>query len=73
MESLLVKAKFKGANGSVGYKNGETYTLRFYIKKKKVVIHNAITEGLTGKVEQTVEYNSLPLFLINWDVVYGVR
>lgn len=55
---MIIKAVFKGLNGSLGYKHGQTYLLK--------VKHNTIRklDGLGVCI-----YGSTEAFLKNWSIV----
>lgn len=65
---MEIKAKFKGKDGSLNYQNGFNYKLRF-------TIENTL-EGNRVKIKclshpqcEPCLYNSLKLFLNNWQVL----
>lgn len=72
---MKIKAKFKGKDGSVGYRNGENYWLYFRLDSHQgddFIYIEEITESvgcLTSiRKESYCEYASLKAFLNNWQV-----
>lgn len=63
---MEIKAKFKGKDGSVGYRNGETYKLKFGMADDVIEIWQLISPS-QGK--NKVLYSSLKSFLNNWQVI----
>jgi len=59
MNSLKVKAKFIGQDGSCGYKNGYEYDLLIRNNQKGVIIEDY---GIAG----ICKYESTVAFLKNW-------
>lgn len=59
---MIVKAKFKGQNGSLGFFKGAIYWLKFEANKKVRVT----PVGDSGK---PCLYDSLKLFLDNWEIL----
>jgi hypothetical protein len=59
---LKVKAKFKGQDGSLGYKHGEVYNLHMAIALNKLIITLPTGSNLCP-------YGSMKAFLQNWDVL----
>lgn len=69
---MKVRAKFKGKDGSLGYKNGSDYSLDFNnithpFGSTKEVIHIEKANDLERIT--TVIYSSLRKFLDNWEVL----
>lgn len=61
---MKIKAKFKGANGSLGYKNGSNYKLRFTVSDGQITI----TPYNDLDTCSICRYDSLRSFLNNWQV-----
>ena len=59
---MITKVKFKGQNGSLGFIKGTEYWLKIAIKTKV----NITPVGDNGK---PCVYNSLRLFLDNWEIL----
>lgn len=57
----LISARFTGADGSVGFKRGQSYTLRIWTGRKPVVIcrHDSPEDS-------AVPYGSIEAFLNDW-------
>jgi hypothetical protein len=75
---MKVRAKFKGKDGSVGYKTGSDYTLRFHSysegDRDGIQIQEIVSESHGGAItrlrnESHVKYSSLRKFLDNWEVI----
>lgn len=62
MRPMLVSAIFIGEEGSMGYKHGITYQIRFSIKQDKISIQRPNGTGVCP-------YDSLKKFLENWNVI----
>lgn len=71
---MKIKAKFKGADGSMGYRNGVNYALSFdtvfarppyQTKKQEFILVKSINPTAGG---DPVFYESLKGFLNNWQV-----
>lgn len=56
---MKVLAKFKGSNGSLGYKTGQLYDL--ILSQNTIILHNG---------EGKCIYESLEAFFKNWDILY---
>ncbi len=74
---MLIKAKFKGANGSLGYENGKNYRLRFRTESDNgedfIFIQEVVKEQFNGAIISIrsgsyCPYSSLKAFLNNWQV-----
>lgn len=63
---MIVYAKFKGTE-SLGYKNGETYLLSFHTEYSKDIPNGEIK--ITNYKAEPYKYDSLKLFLDNWEVL----
>lgn len=61
---MEIKAKFKGRDGSVGYRNGANYKLIFAADSSGV---RAFDSGRPAS--SVVMYSSLKAFLNNWQVL----
>jgi hypothetical protein len=61
---MVIKARFKGEEGSMGYKNDRVYDLRVIMNPGKFNLH---IENLDGT--QQCPYSSIYSFLNNWDLV----
>lgn len=67
MENFKVKAKFKGADGSLGYINGNYYLLEItHTKSQNISITRENYEGYC-------EYVSMTTFLKNWDQITKIK
>lgn len=72
---MKIKAKFKGADGSMGYRNGENYHLQFTTRdaqtlvdgSEKIIIWRTFPDGRMYE-GSLVPYTSLKSFLNNWQV-----
>lgn len=72
---MKIKAKFKGRDGSLGYRNGGNYVLEFETARRRIPystdfkdvikITNLSLSGYMGECE----YDSLKAFLNNWQVL----
>lgn len=62
---MLIQAKFKGVDGSLGYKKKSIYHLTMTIVNGEIWIHPR-SEYLEA---QPCNYGSLKLFLANWTVL----
>ena len=60
-----ITAVFTGADNSLGYKNGRMYTLKVSVKNK-IAIERKDGSGFCN-------YNSLELFLQNWDKINTLK
>jgi hypothetical protein len=70
---MKVKARFKGTNGSLGYKTGKMYKLDFGVvsvfgtAKSRIEISDS---HVSSWDKNTIcQYASLKKFLENWDVI----
>jgi hypothetical protein len=61
---IKIKAIFRGADGSLGYRTGRIYELYFYTHVGKIIIRHQ-----TFEIRGRCPYNSLKLFLDNWEVM----
>lgn len=59
----MIKAYFKGEDGSMGYKSGKKYELHVAICKNKIIIRPT-----NGKLSMC-PYDTLESFLNNWIIV----
>lgn len=59
---MQIKAKFKGANGSLGYQNGANYNLFFTVKDGQIVINDL------DRNRGLCTYATFRAFLNNWQV-----
>lgn len=59
MKQKLIKAKFIGANGSLGYETNKTYNL---LIKGTIIVREV---DLMGRCE----YSSIEAFLDNWIII----
>lgn len=71
---MNIKAKFKGANGSLGYENGKTYQLEFKTTDKiddrgKIVEQIRVLRRSGSMGAGICYYDSLKAFLNNWQVI----
>lgn len=70
---MIVIAKFKGKDGSMGYKNERRYRLDFDVvsiygtANQKISINDSQISGWDKNTN--VQYSSLKKFLENWDVI----
>lgn len=63
MDYITIRAKFKGTNGSLGYKTDKEYQLKFWvIPTHGVSIQNSDGTGYCP-------YSKLKTFLDNWEVI----
>lgn len=65
----IVKAKFKGRDGSLGYKTGGTYKLLFSLEDNNNTFRKKIFIEDVEEVCQPCVYSNLKTFLDNWEVV----
>lgn len=63
MKPMIILAKFKGANGSLGYVTGNEYVLNFRAVEKVVISHAHAPQP------KPCVYGSLLSFLKNWEVL----
>ena len=75
---MEIKAKFKGADGSLGYRNGMNYFLNFETVRVRLPYSTTVMEkirvtNLTGGRAATYstvcDYDSLKAFLNNWQIL----
>ena len=59
---MKIKAKFKGADGSLGYRNGANYFLFARIENGRVLVHRGANAGLCA-------YASFKALLNNWQIL----
>jgi len=68
---MRVKAKFKGADGSEGYRTGEVYVFEFVIRNRCELPHSEVIVikpyGLSPV--SPVVYESLKSFSNNWEIL----
>lgn len=60
---MKIKAKFKGADGSLGYQNGANYDLHFTVKDGEIIITD-----LARPARGLCVYSTFRSFLNNWQV-----
>jgi len=68
---MKIKAKFKGADGSLGYRNGENYSLNFGTRLTQCLTREAIVVSpeVHTKSQTPIVYESLKSFLNNWQIL----
>lgn len=70
---MIVTAKFKGKDGSKGYKSGKRYRLNFNVVSVYATANSRIeiddSQVSDWDKNTTVQYSSLKKFLDNWEVV----
>lgn len=71
---MEIKAKFKGKDGSEGYRNGETYKLKFGMadddtRQGSDHFIRIWAWQSPGRYSNKVLYSSLKSFLNNWQVI----
>lgn len=67
---IEVIARFKGANGSCGYKTGDVYKIGFQTFSNIFTNDKGISiKPLYGYVGERCDYSSLKKFLENWEVL----
>jgi hypothetical protein len=72
MKTIKVKAVFKGADGSCGYKHGMEYELTVWQHSESG--HSNIAIELADKPDKNYcEYESIVSFLQNWDCVRQIN
>jgi hypothetical protein len=65
---MIVIAKFKGAHGSKGYKNGKAYELIFMTEHPGCSIQDRGRVTPKDSGGSLVVYSSMRKFLDNWEV-----
>lgn len=60
---MEIKAKFKGRDGSVGYRNGANYRLVFAADAQGIRLYDTARPA-----SSVVMYSSLKSFLNNWQI-----
>ena len=70
---MKIRAKFKGKDGSLGYRTGRNYTLNFGLSvpynSTKSCIEISVFNNNEWDRNTTCRYSSLKKFLENWDVI----
>lgn len=72
---MKIKAKFKGADGSMGYANGMNYFLNFETVRRRIPYTTDMAEFIRisnlhgSKYSGECEYGSLKGFLNNWQIL----
>lgn len=64
---MLVKAIFKGQNGSLGYETDKEYTLKIVQLADNILIEDQKIDG------KECQYGSVVAFLNNWDNIRRVQ
>jgi hypothetical protein len=65
---MIVVAKFKGADGSKGYKTGKSYELIFQTSHPGLTICDRSRHNGNDSGGSLVPYASMRKFLDNWEV-----
>jgi len=76
MITTKVKAIFKGQDGSVGYKNGQEYTLTVWQHPPSNNGHHSyiVIERIPNHAEGGYcEYETIGSFLSNWDCIRHIQ
>lgn len=60
---MEIKAKFKGRDGSVGYRNGVNYRIIFAADSQGIRLYDSARPK-----DSVVMYSSLGAFLNNWQI-----
>lgn len=66
---MVVKAKFKGQNGSKGYATGKTYELVFGVDHPGCTIYDRARSTGKDSGGSLVRYSTMRKFLDNWEVI----